>query len=692
MKDEDSGAVTVRITVDYKYPSIVLDHSVYIKNVNCASGSLQAKFDNLLAFSHAADTWPAKVPLLFVTSVTSCGNGDQNSFWLARSATFNMNTNIFSASGAAVEFADIYNEMDIDFGKIEQRNSTGNSTSPSADEEGSSCGKPNSPFLDDLPAVACGTSFDKSLDEKLGFYAGTGDEENHVLASAGADASENTDVGVKRGLLKRGWLSKAFKNIAQKVVQVVAKAAVAVVKQVAQTVVQVAKTAAQVGVAVVKTTVKVGVALAVNAAKLVVFVATGNYSNSLSLPIDLGSGTALSQKTPWEGTTGSKFYDYRPEREDKKWKVSKVNLAKVALELKLLPGELDAEPGVDLYCIDYGDKGKFVATGSISTTPLSGLKKAQVGVHGNMYVGDFLALNAFTSYEKTLRKDLFVKGLLGWKIPKIVSFGPRMNLGAQATFSIEAEATLDFVDQSKSSQSGWTPEVTTKFDAHGSLSAKAALGLPVTLSFGINILDGKFEKAVNLTDIPAITAEAKLEFDVGTSKTQLGGDDCQGIAWDIAMTNGLRIDAPSSPGWKLKGWKFPALAKGCVGRTRPEEPVATSSTIAATSTTPTTTPTPTPTSLQCPDADGKTFTDTGSNKNDYTITCGKDTPGADITRGKRNSFGDCINWCGTVSTCVGVVWGPRRADGVNCWLKNGWPTQTNNPSPSTDPLHNAIIA
>ncbi|KAF9700726.1 hypothetical protein EKO04_001397 [Ascochyta lentis] len=807
MKDEDSGAVTVRLTVDYKYPSIVLDHSVYIKNADCASGSLQAKFDNLLAFSHAADTWPAKVPLLFITSAKSCGNGEQNSFWLARSVTFNMNANTFSASGTAVELADVYNEMDIDFGKIEQRNSTSNSTS-SADEDTSSCGKPGSPFLDNLPAVACGTSFDRALDEKLGYYAGNGDDEQHVLASAGVDVSDNVDVGVKSDLSKRGWLSNAFKKIAPKFVQVVVKAAVAVVKQVAQTVVQVAKAAAQVAVAVVKTTVQVGIALAVNAAKLVVFVATGNYSNSLTLPIDLGSGTSLTKTTPWEGTTGFKFYDYRPEREGSKWKTSKVNLAKVASEFKLLPGEKDPEPGIELWCVDCGVKGKFVATGSISATPLSGLKKAQVGVHGNMYVGAFLGLNAFTSYEKTLRKDLFVKGLPGWEIPKIVSLGPRVILGAQATFSIEAEgqlltgaslnwpafeATLDFVDQSKSSQSGWTPEVTTKFDAHGSLSAKAALGLPVTLSFGINVLDGKFEKAVNLTDIPAITAEAKLEFDVGTSKTQFGGDDCEGIAWDIALTNELRIDVPNSSGWKLKEWKSPALAKGCIGRTRPEEPVsstavATSSSVLATSTKSTPTPTPTPTSLQCPaangktftdisanknqytiacdrdasgsdityvalntfddclnycgtlpdcvgvawgptikicwaknawatqtvvqsnqeprhiafipkpttlqcpDANGKTFTDSGSNKNDYTITCGKDAPGADITWGKRNSFDDCINWCGTVSTCVGVVWGPRRTDGVNCWLKSGWPAQTNNPSPSTDPLHNAMIS
>ncbi|KAF3006711.1 hypothetical protein E8E13_009234 [Curvularia kusanoi] len=803
MKDDESGAVTVRITVDYKYPSIVLDHSVYIKNVGCADGSLQAKFDNVIAFSHAADTWPAKAPLLLITSEQSCGNGDQNSFWLAQSVTFDQNANTFSASGKAVQLADIYNQMDIDFGKIELQNSTTNGTVSS--DDALSCGKPDSPFLDDLPAVACGASFDKALDDQLGYYAAGGDDEEHVLASAGIDASANTDVVSKRELAKRGWFSKIVKSVAKAVVQVAKQAVVTVVKQVAQAVVSVAKTAAKVTVAVVKATVKVGIAVAVNYAKLVKFAVTGNYDNSLTLPIDL-TGTSLSKTTPWEGTTGFKFYDYRPEREGKKWKASKINLERVATEFKLLPGEKDPEPGVELWCVDCGVKGKFVATGSLSATPLSGLKRAQVGVHGNMYVGAFLGVNAFTKYEKTIRKDLFVKGLPGWEIPHIVSLGPRVILGAQATFSIEAEgqlltgaslnwpafqATLDFVDPHKSSQSGWVPQVTRKFDAHGELTATAALGLPVTLSFGINILDGIFERAVNLTDIPAITAEAKLEFDVGTSKNQFGGDDCQGIAWDIALTNEVRLDVPKSEGWKLYGWKQQdPLAKGCIGRTRPEEPTTSSSALPTSTTssvrltTPTPTPTPTvltcpaangktftgtganksqytiacdadaqfsdigsvtqntfddcinycdtlptcvgvawgpssktcwpknafaaqsvalyandprhiafkpkPTGLQCPDANGKKFTDSGANKNEYTITCNQDSAGADITWGYQNSFESCMNWCGTNSQCVGVVWAPLRTDGTNCWLKNGYPAMIPNSNPSADPIHSAM--
>ena len=352
-------------------------------------------------------------------------------------------------------------------------------------------------------------------------------------------------------------------------------------------------------------------------------------------------------------------------------------------------------------CVDCGAKGKFVAKGSISATPLSGLKKAQVGVSGNMYVGAFLGVNAFTKYEKTVRKDLFVKGLPGWEIPKIVSLGPRVILGAQATFSIEAEgqlltgaslnwpafqATLDFVDSSKSTQSGWTPQVTRKFDAHGELTATAALGLPVTLSFGINVLDGRFEKAVNLTDIPAITAEAKLEFDVGTSKNQFGGDDCQGIAWDVALTNELRIDVPNSEGWKLNGWKSPPLAKGCIGRTRPEAPESSSS-VPTTSTIPTTSATSTPIALTCPAAEGKSFTGTGANKNQYTIACNRDAQNSDLGSVTLNTFDECMNYCDTLPTCVGVAWGPIVK---RCWPKNAWATQSVASNP-VDPRHVAFV-
>lgn len=162
-----------------------------------------------------------------------------------------------------------------------------------------------------------------------------------------------------------------------------------------------------------------------------------------------------------------------------------------------------------------------------------------------------------------------------------------------------------------------------------------------------------------------------------------------GIEWDIALTNELRIDVPGTEGWKLNGWKSPPLAKGCIGRKRIEAPESstTTSTISATSTT--ATPTPTPTGLQCPDANGKTYIDSGAQKKEYTVTCNKDAAGADLTWDYRPSMETCMDWCGTVSTCVGIVFAPKRTD-INCWLKSGYPAMMTNPSPETDPIHSSM--
>lgn len=674
MENEDSGAVTVRLTIDYKYPSIVLDHSIYIKDVSCAGGVLTGSFSEQTPFLHAAQEWPSQAPILLITSAQSCGNGAQNSFWLASSVTFDVGASTFSAPGEITELADIYEELTADFGKIEYDEDADDGTTGSDDAD--SCGSPSSSTLDDLPAVACGANFDKALDEALGYYSASRDGEQMVLAAAGVDTSESGTV-IERGLsthvLHKRWsLWGAIKSVAKAVV----KAVVTVVKVVAAVVVQVVQKAVEVVVTVVKAVVAVSIAVATQVAKLAVFIATGNYSNSLTLPVNLGPPASVQQKSPWD-SDGFKFYTYSPEEGGEKWKASKTALEKISDELL---GEADPEPGIELWCVDCGVRGKVVATGSISATPLSGLKKGTIGVDGNMYAGVFLGVNAYTQWEKTVRKDLFVKGLPGWSIPGIVSLGPRLILGAQATFEVEAEgqlitgaslnwpafhAELNFVDSSKSSQSGWKPEITKKFQVHGDLSAKAALGLPVTLNFGINILNGVFEKGINLTDIPAITAEATLEIDVGTDKTQLGSDECEGIDWSIALTNEVRLDVSDVGGWTLNEWASPALASGCIGRTRD----SSSSDSGTDDTTTTNQPAVEDLSLKCPAADGTTYTD--SNSNTYAVKCSTDAPGNDIAYSVQSTFDDCINWCGTVSGCVGVAYAKDRTD-QNCWLKSVW--------------------
>ena len=290
-------------------------------------------------------------------------------------------------------------------------------------------------------------------------------------------------------LQRRGFFSSLFKAVAKVVtvvVKVVAAVVVPIVKAVVNAVVALAEAVVNVAIAVAKATV----ALAVNAIKLIEFAVTGEYSNSLTLPVNIGPPSNVLSDSPWG--QAFKMYTFKVGEDDEKFDATKTILDNMASDLL---GEADPEPGVELYCVNCGVRGSVKATGTINATPLSGIKQASIGVSGNMYVGLYLGVNAFAKWEKEWEKEIFEKGLPGWSIPGIVTLGPKISLSAKATIGVEAEgqlltgasltwpafeATLDFKNPSQSSQSGWTPELDHVFQTHGSVTASAALGLPVS--------------------------------------------------------------------------------------------------------------------------------------------------------------------------------------------------------------------
>jgi hypothetical protein len=361
------------------------------------------------------------------------------------------------------------------------------------------------------------------------------------------------------------------------VVTTVVKAVVAVVAPIVQAVVKAVVAVAEVVVSVAVAVAKVTVALAVNAIKLVEFAVTGEYSNSLTLPVNIGPPATVLSDSPWG--QAFKMYTFKVGEEDEAFSATKTILDNMAEDLL---GETDPEPGVELYCVNCGVRGAVTATGTINATPLSGIKQASIGVNGNMYVGLYIGVNAFAKWEKEWEKEIFEKGLPGWSIPGIVTLGPKISLSAKATIGVEAEgqlltgasltwpgfqATLDFKNPSSSSQSGWTPQLDHVFQTHGGVTATAALGLPVSLWFGIDILDGLFKEGVALVDTPAVVGEASLEINIGTEDNSIGTDDCEGIAWDIKLTNEVTLEIDNGPTFHLNDWASPALAEGCIGYT-----------------------------------------------------------------------------------------------------------------------------
>lgn len=479
-----------------------------------------------------------------------------------------------------------------------------------------------------------------------------------------------------------GKLVKAVKSIAKAVVDT-GKKAIAAVKEVAKDVgnkiVNVGKQAVKFAASTAKGIAKLGISLATNAVKLGTFIVTGKYSNTLNLPINLGPPAHMQEDSPWG--PAFKIYAWTRAKEDPKFEKEKTTLDLIQEQLK---GEEDPQPGVELWCVNCGVKGHIRATGSITATALSGVTQGKIDVDGNMRVGAYIGVNAFTAWEKTVKKDLLVQGLPGWSIPGIVTLGPQLRLGVQATIAAEAQgqiltgaslnwpnlrATVDFVNSGRSTTSGWTPIVDKKFEAHGEVTATAALGLPVTVSFGIDILKGRFRKGIDLTDTPAIVAKAEFEVDLAGGELTVGNDECQGVAWDISLSNQVTLAVTDIKEWTLAQWAGPTLAKGCIGRPRVQAPV-TSITIPTASMVTTTRATSTALSTSvsqpvsgrefCPGSNGQTFTDRSGNL--YMIQCRINYANDDGQLSTDDpNMEECINSCSKTSWCAGISWGTTLA-------------------------------
>lgn len=162
-----SSGTVAKLTVTFLYPSVALDHSIYITS-SCSGGQLFAVFNSSAAFAQAQNTWPSGGSFVLITAAASCGNGIQNSFFLANEVDFSASDTTAIATGSIVDLVDIFDDLGLDFGAI-PANATANtnSTVPAY-----VCGSPDNSTIDGLPAVPCGLDFDQTLDDYLGYYSG----------------------------------------------------------------------------------------------------------------------------------------------------------------------------------------------------------------------------------------------------------------------------------------------------------------------------------------------------------------------------------------------------------------------------------------------------------------------------------------------------------------------------------------
>ena len=225
---------------------------------------------------------------------------------------------------------------------------------------------------------------------------------------------------------------------------------------------------------------------------------------------------------------------------------------------------------VDLSCENCYAKGNVGYGGRISASIRDGVKEGYLKLSGSWHSELALAMKLEGQYTiPVLDQELLAVNLIELQIPGFVSIGPQVSISASIDLEFDAEAEIlvgakldldpseakvDFLDENNSHVSGFKPNLTpiAKFRGDPKLSATLALGFPVALEFGLDLLDGKWKRTVGLVDKPSFAITA----------AKSGESDCNGIQIGLSVENDIYAAAEAVKEYKYNFrtdtlWKDP---------------------------------------------------------------------------------------------------------------------------------------
>lgn len=178
---------TIRVNVTFAYPSVILDNSINIINIQCDSDkSLSASFNGSKAYNAAKASWAAtaaegnSATLIIITAASGCSSDGHYIYFVASHFAFDDSAMSVSCSGSIESVSEIAQGVGIDFGPIET--SVPNLQPDPALAARYGCTSPSTVDVHGLPAIYCGPDFDYRLDNQLGYYS-VADEDLDVSAS-----------------------------------------------------------------------------------------------------------------------------------------------------------------------------------------------------------------------------------------------------------------------------------------------------------------------------------------------------------------------------------------------------------------------------------------------------------------------------------------------------------------------------
>ncbi|KAG8529121.1 uncharacterized protein KY384_005756 [Bacidia gigantensis] len=530
-----------QVSTNTSHPSVVCSHSERIQVSSCHDKNIVVSCSDQDTVDRIVSTWPTDSPFIFITFEDGCGkSSDQHTFWLAKGVEVDYEAKSISVTVVQeLSIAEAMPEVEVSWGIYSPSqggtpktnpptppypvngnhtsgfNSTSGLNDTASGSANSSCGAPPSLMIDGFYTATCGSpTFDADIDAEIGFLEFDSNDYSSSLENFAPNTdddysqSDNADQGfnVEQSrrmvrLRRRGWLDGA-KNLWNKGKQFVSNLGAAAV--------DLGKQAIQ------------GISDALTIAP----------TASANLPINVALSNLVD--SPW----GPAKQLFKKEKDSKGGAVS---------------------GSVTLYCVDCGVQGTVLVLGRLRYSILAGLTQAEASLNGNIAAGLQIGIDAEAEFKQEYRYPLYSQGIPvpPLSVSGIYSIGPVVTLDAEIDIGVTLAgqvlagakvtipnfaANLDLVDNSKSSTSGFTPQVEKVFQAKGTITATAGIGLPIGVGLGIDIPAIKFRKTAAVYEKPSIEATAK--YLGSTTGEGIGGDTTcvNGVSYQISFKNNLYAD------------------------------------------------------------------------------------------------------------------------------------------------------
>ena len=249
-----------QLSTNFSYPSVVLEHSVYVQLTTLDGAGLLITFSSADAYVYAKESWSAIPTFVLVTYTEGIGNSsDQRAFWLIQKIIAGAYQNAILAEAKELAIENAISGIDMAWGTHTPTNSTGMNSSMSNSGSGTTtgsqgsgngtksgatnfltgsgsssassstnatCGQPPASTIEEFPAAKCGASdFDEILDDAIGYldFNDTRDFDSSIEDFApgltddnASDYEDELSSKLRRRvkLHRRGWFSSIVRKVA----------------------------------------------------------------------------------------------------------------------------------------------------------------------------------------------------------------------------------------------------------------------------------------------------------------------------------------------------------------------------------------------------------------------------------------------------------------------------------------------